>query len=46
MFAPISNLTVIQATAFGADEGVSGLASSLSIIVSLVMMSAVVILVL
>ncbi|MGO3617616.1 MAG: AEC family transporter [Pseudolactococcus laudensis] len=46
MFAPISNLTVIQATEFGADEGVSGLASSLSIILSLVIMSAVVILVL
>lgn len=46
MFSPISNLTVIQATEFGADEGESGLASSLSIILSLVIMSAVVILIL
>ncbi|RJZ11370.1 hypothetical protein DYZ47_02959 [Listeria monocytogenes] len=46
MFAPISNLTIIQATEFGADEGVSGLASSLSIIFSLVIMSAVVLLLL
>jgi predicted permease len=46
MFAPISNLTVIQASEFGADEGVSGLASSLSIILSLVIMSAVVLILL
>ncbi|WP_374286530.1 AEC family transporter [Lactococcus sp.] len=43
LLTPISFLTTIQATQFGVDEGEAGFASSLSMIISLVLMSAVVI---
>jgi len=37
--SPIGNLPIIQATEFGGDEGVYGLAGSLAIIISLIFMS-------
>lgn len=44
MLAPIGNLSIIQAVDFGSDEGTSGLASSVSIILSLILMSIAVML--
>ncbi|MDR0199756.1 MAG: AEC family transporter [Streptococcaceae bacterium] len=44
LFCPISFLTTIQAVQFGADEGEAGLASSLSMLLSLLFMSGIVML--
>jgi predicted permease len=44
LFCPISFLTTIQATQFGVDEGKAGLAGSLSMFISLILMSLIVIL--